>query len=100
MLISEKIAYLNGLFDGLSIDSSKKEGKVLKGILDVLSEMAISIEDIEVDIEEINESLEDTFDDIDEIYSELDDTNEFYDVDLDVEEDAEDEAFRDLFFDL
>lgn len=89
MLISEKVAYLNGLLDGLTIDENSKEGKIFTGILDVLSEIAFAIEDIECDMEEFSESLEDTFDDIDEIYSELDGEPLYAD------EDFEDEDFDD-----
>ncbi|MFI3116170.1 MAG: hypothetical protein R3Y12_08545 [Clostridia bacterium] len=91
MLISEKVAYLTGLFDGLEIDPTKKEGKMIKGILEVLAEMATSIEDVELDVVVLNEGLEDTFEDIEDIYSELGKVEVFDDFYLN-DENEEDES--------
>lgn len=64
--IKERIAYLQGLAQGLDMDESSKEGKVLAGIIDVLGEMADQLDDIEVaqtDLEEYVESIdEDLYD--------------------------------------
>ncbi len=64
--IKEKIAYLQGLVQGLNIDEATKEGKVLTGIIDVLDEMADQLDDIETaqnDLEEYVESIdEDLYD--------------------------------------
>lgn len=54
MLLSEKVAYLRGLMDGLRIDQNTDEGKVMMGIFDLLEEMAYAIMDIEDEREEIN----------------------------------------------
>ncbi|MCL1794350.1 MAG: hypothetical protein FWG34_10820 [Oscillospiraceae bacterium] len=40
MNISEKIAYLKGLAEGLGIGADPKNGRIICGILDVLEEMA------------------------------------------------------------
>lgn len=80
MVISEKVAYLKGLVDGLDIDTTKKEGRVIDGILEVLSDIASTIEHIETDIEEINEDLENVFDDVDELYGDYDyEEDDFFD---------------------
>ena len=76
--IKERIAYLQGLAQGLEIDEASKEGKVLAGIIDVLEEMADQIDDIDVaqsDLEEYVESIdEDLYDLEDEFFGdELDD---------------------------
>ena len=48
MTITEKVAYLKGLADGLAIDTEKsKEGKLISVIIDILEEMGMSIEDLE-----------------------------------------------------
>ena len=64
--IKGKIAYLQGLSQGLEIDTSSKEGRVLTGIIDILEQMADQLEDIEVahgDLEEYVESIdEDLYD--------------------------------------
>ena len=63
MNIGEKVAYLKGLAEGLEVSSvASKNGKILNGILDVLEDIAASIETLE----EESESLEDYIDEIDE----------------------------------
>ena len=55
MEISEKVAYLKGLAEGLALDTETKEGKLIAAIIDVLDEMSIRFEDIDdnlVDLED------------------------------------------------
>jgi DNA-directed RNA polymerase subunit RPC12/RpoP len=63
MNISEKAAYLKGLSDGMKLDETKNESKLLKGIIDLLADIAHEIEDInenELDLaEEIDQISED-----------------------------------------
>jgi len=63
--ISEKVAYLDGLADGLSL---KDEGsdKVLRGVIDTLGAIAEALE-------EHDESIDDLSECVDGIYDELDD---------------------------
>ena len=63
--ISEKVAYLDGLADGLNIQE-EKEGKLLRGIIDALGAIAEALEEQEEAMDDINDC-------IDEIYDELDD---------------------------
>ncbi len=64
--IKEKVAYLQGLVQGLNIDETTKEGRVLTAIVDVLDEMADQLDEIETaqsDLEEYVESIdEDLYD--------------------------------------
>ena len=46
MELSQKVAYLKGLMDGLKVDESTNEGKILKVMADILDEMALTVEDI------------------------------------------------------
>ncbi len=62
--ISEKVAYLDGLADGLGIED-EKQGKLLRGIIDALGAIA-------EELEEQNEAYDDLSDCVDEIYEELD----------------------------
>ena len=45
MEIIEKVAYLKGLAEGMELDTSKKEGKLLAAIIDLLEDIALEIED-------------------------------------------------------
>ena len=48
MTISEKVAYLKGLAEGLELDTEKsKEGKLISVIIGILEEVGLSIEDLE-----------------------------------------------------
>ena len=47
MTISEKVAYLKGLAEGLALDTESKEGKLIAAIIDVLDDMSGKFEDLE-----------------------------------------------------
>ena len=52
MTISEKVAYLKGLADGLDLDQeTSKEGKLIAKIIDVLEDVGFAVEDLEVEVE-------------------------------------------------
>ena len=64
MTVSEKAAYIKGLMEGMSIDTSKGEGKVLAAMADLLEDLSLTVLDIEDEtatlrdyIEEIDEDL-------------------------------------------
>ena len=40
MTVAEKVSYIKGLAEGLGVDDSTKEGKVLAAIVDVLDDIA------------------------------------------------------------
>ena len=68
--MKEKAAYLKGLIDGLGIDENTKEGKVIKAMSELLSEMAETVDSIDEDvthaydqINDLSEELEDPEDD-------------------------------------
>lgn len=47
MNIAEKVAYIKGLAEGLGLDDTTKEGKILAAIIDVLDDIAAEIDDVE-----------------------------------------------------
>ena len=64
MSIMEKAAYIKGLADGLELDKSTKEGKILAALIDLVSDMAEEIECLGEDVdtaldycEELDEDL-------------------------------------------
>ena len=64
MTVSEKAAYIKGLMEGMEIDTSKGEGKILAAMADLLEDLALSVQDLEDEnanladyIEEIDEDL-------------------------------------------
>lgn len=59
MTITEKAAYIKGLVDGLELDESSKETKVIKALVDIIDDMALSIADAEDDIAVLADEIED-----------------------------------------
>lgn len=93
--LRNKIAYLQGLAEGLDLDTSTKEGRILTNIIEILDDMAFQLEelqDAQIELEDyvetIDEDLYDLEDDFYEVDEEDDDEYEFYDDD---DEDYDDE---------
>ncbi|WP_347487601.1 CD1247 N-terminal domain-containing protein [Desulfoscipio sp. XC116] len=60
--LKSKVAYLQGLANGMNVEADSKEGKLLGGIIDVLDEFAESFSELE----ESQEQLEDYVETLDE----------------------------------
>lgn len=73
MTITEKVAHLKGLVEGMDFDSDKKETKVLNEILDVLEDIALTVSDLDDEMGLVTEQL----DAVDEDLAELEEV--FYD---------------------
>ena len=59
MTISEKVAYLKGLADGLDLDKEpSKEGKIIAKIIDGLEDVGFAVEDLEVEGEALTDGVE------------------------------------------
>ncbi len=58
MDICEKIAYIKGLAEGLELDGSTKEGKILNAIIDLLGDITEEICDIEEGCDELCEQID------------------------------------------
>ena len=69
--LSEQAAYLRGLAEGMEIDASKNEGKLLLKIIDVLEELAATVEDIDDEVIDSSERLDDIEDCLDDICEDL-----------------------------
>ena len=64
MNINEKAAYIKGLADGVELDNNTKEGKLILALIDLVSDMATAISELEEDVdtafdycEELDEDL-------------------------------------------
>ena len=53
MTITEKTAYLKGLLEGLTLDETKPEGKLLKAVVETLDEMANDLSDLGGDVDAV-----------------------------------------------
>ena len=65
MTISEKVAYLKGLAEGLNLDTEKsKEGKLISVMIGILEELAMSVEDLEENALNLGEEIDVLSDDL------------------------------------
>ena len=67
MEISEKVAYLKGLAEGLDLDTESKEGKLIAAIIDVLDDMSEALLDLEDELCDVEEGLDAVSDDLSEV---------------------------------
>lgn len=85
MTISEKVAYLKGLAEGLNLDTEKsKEGKLISVMIGILEELAMSVEDLEENALNLGEEIDvlsDDLADVEEVVFEDDEDEEDYDDD-------------------
>ncbi len=85
MTITEKVAYLKGLAEGMALNTEANEGKLISVIIDTLEDMAL-------EIEELSENTIDLGDELDAISDDLADVEEIlFGSEEDDEEDASDE---------
>ena len=92
MEITEKVAYLKGLAEGMELDTEKKVGKLLAAIIDVLDDVALELEDVKDGQAELAEGLDAVSDDLEDVenavFDEWDEDEDEYYYD-DPEEDEE-----------
>jgi hypothetical protein len=74
MTITERAAYIKGLAEGLGIDDSTKEGKIINALIGAIDDMALTIADLEAEVDELSEQV----DTIDEDLGTLEE--EFYEL--------------------
>ena len=80
MEISEKVAYLKGLAEGLNLDTDSKEGKRIAAIIDVLDDMAEKFAGVDDELCDVEDGLDAVSDDLSEVEEAL------YEMDEDDEE--------------
>ncbi|MCL1831607.1 MAG: hypothetical protein FWG45_01695 [Oscillospiraceae bacterium] len=69
MTISEKVAYISGMAEGMKIDDSTNEGKLALALLDVLKDVA-------EELDMIDETLDDMADVVSELEEQLEELEE------------------------
>lgn len=90
MTISEKVAYLKGLAEGLNLDTEKsKEGKLISVMIGILEEVGLSIEDLEENALALGEEIDVLSDDLADVESEV-----FGEEDEDADDEDEDDYFE------
>ena len=92
MTVTEKVAYLKGLVEGLDFDADKKETKVINAVLDILEDLALAVSDLDAEMAVVTEQLDAVDEDLADLeevfYEELDDCDcDCDDCDCDCDED-------------
>ena len=90
MELSNKAAYLQGLVDGLGVDESTKEGKIIKAMSALLAEMAEALEGVDEDLSRAYDQINDLSDELEDLEADLYEDEDDDEDDEDDEEDADD----------
>lgn len=64
MNITEKVSYIKGLAEGLSLDEKTAEGKVLLAVIDALEDIAKAVSDLKEDTEYLDSYIEEIDEDL------------------------------------
>ena len=93
MTISEKVAYIQGLYDGLGLDGEKSgEARILSELLDVMKEVGQRLDGVDTILDSFDEELDALGDSVadleDAVFDDEDEEDEFsFDSDGDLDED-------------
>ncbi|HEX3029638.1 MAG TPA: hypothetical protein VHT34_10135 [Clostridia bacterium] len=82
--LKEKVSYLKGLSEGMQISDSTNEGKLLKAIIEALDDIALAVEDVQENQEQMNEQLDSIDEDLAEMERVLFDEEDEEDDDEDI----------------
>ena len=95
MTISEKVAYIQGLYDGLGLDGKTSgEARILSEMLDVLREVGLQLDNMDAAMDQFDEdldTLEDTVADLEEAVFDDEDEDE---ADFDDFDDLDEDFFE------
>lgn len=58
MTLTEKLAYIKGLAEGLGVDDTTKEGKVLLALVDLMDDVTTAVSELESDMDQAYEELD------------------------------------------
>lgn len=67
MTITEKVAYLRGLVEGMKLDDSKDEVKIINAVIEVLDDIALSVADLEDEVAAVEEYVDDIDADLEDL---------------------------------
>ena len=67
MTLNEKAVYMKGLADGLNYNKETAEGKLIAALIDLCSDMAKKLEEVDEDIEYLNDYIEEIDEDLGEV---------------------------------
>ena len=93
--LKSRVAYLQGLAEGLSLEPNSKEGKLFSAIIGVLDDIVHEVEEMsekQVELESYIEAIDEDLGDLEENVYEDDDEYDFDEEDYEDDEDDMDEG--------
>lgn len=69
MTLTEKAAYIKGLAEGLSLDASKPETKIINALIDLVDDIALAVSDVEDELVLVGEQVDAVDEDLDALES-------------------------------
>ena len=101
MTVTEKVAYLKGLMEGMKLDTTTNEGKVLAAVVDILADLADDLKEVASDLFDLGEDVDAISDDLSDVEDYLcDEYDDEYDEDDEYEDEDEDDDEEPLFFEV
>ncbi len=97
MTALERVAYIKGLMEGLGMDDSTNEGKVLKAMLEVLDDLATDLADTQDELSELYDHVDAIDEDLgllEEDFYEMEDEDEDDDCGCGCDCDDEDSLYE------
>lgn len=97
MTITEKVAYIQGLFDGLKLDTSTSgEARILSEVLDVLREVGLQLDGMDAAMDQFDEELDALGDTVADLEEAVFDDEDEQDADFDGLGGEEEEDFFEI----
>lgn len=96
----EKLAYVKGLVEGLGLDDSKKDTKVIKNLIELLEDLVDSVANLQDGFTEIQEQLDAVDEDLGEVERDLYDDDDDDVCDCCKAEPEQKAAKDDLFYEV
>ncbi len=97
MNINEKAAYIKGLAEGLKLDCDTAEGKILTALIDLVTEITSTLQEVDESLDYLNDYIEEVDEDLGAVEECLLDDEACScgcDCDCDDEDDDEDEYYE------
>ena len=99
MTISEKVAYLKGLADGMELEKdASKEGKLILKIIDILENVGLDLEDLESEVEDLGDAVDVLSEDVEDletiVYEDWDEYEDEDDLPFVTEDEDDDDFFE------
>ena len=96
MNLTERIAYIRGLAEGLKLDENRDEVKVIKAMIDLLEDMAYDVVEMEEVVDEVCNQVDEIDEDLAEVEEDIYGDGGYVTYDKDTDEFSDDEAYYEV----